>query len=185
MKHVKEEDIIEWMRRQDRRCIEALYDRYADALYGVILNIIRDEARAQDILQESFIKIWKKSNQYEPTRSRLFTWLLAICRNTAIDQLRILKNKAGSEIQTDDSAVYNIAVSGIVPDHIDVKDVLTTLDTKYREVIDVLYFQGMTQKEASEYLGIPLGTVKTRLKIGLRSLRNIFQVLLMLLLILM
>ena len=185
MKSINEEDIIRLMQGQDKRCIGAIYDRYADALYGVISNIIRDESLAQDILQDSFIKIWKKSDQYDPTRSRLFTWLLTICRNTAIDQLRILKNRTAGEIQTDQSDVYNTGITGIEPDHIGLKEILGDLEAKYRDVIEVLYFKGMTQKEASEHLGIPLGTVKTRLKIGLRTLRNVFQLILVVLIFLM
>lgn len=179
-----ENDIIQLMRRKDKRCIDLIYDHYADSLYGVIRRMVVDESLAQDVLQDSFMKVWKKSDQYDAEKSRLFTWLLAICRNTAIDLMRSRKNHLTSEIQTDDSNVYKIGTTEMNPDHVGIDDLLGQLEFKYREIIEALFFNGLTQQETSDELGIPLGTVKTRLKIGLRELRKAFGTVNLILLIL-
>ena len=173
MLHPVEEKIIQLIQEKDKEFVGLIYDHYADNLYGVIAMIVKDESLAQDVLQESFLKIWKRADQYDPQKARLFTWLLTICRNTAIDRLRATQKRAGREIQMDDSIV-NIGESNFNPATIDIKDLLGTLEDKQKEVIEALYFKGLTQQEASKALNIPLGTVKTRLKIGLRQLRTIF-----------
>lgn len=174
MPHPVEEQIIRLMKRQDKAFVSMVYDHYADSLYGVIKTMIGQEAAAQDVLQESFLKIWQKAHQYDPQKARLFTWLLTICRNTAIDRLRVMQKRVDREIQMDDSVVYNIGTAGFNPQHIGVRELLQGLDPKQQEVFEALFFKGMTQKEASEALDIPLGSVKTRLKIGLRELRKVF-----------
>ena len=136
--------------------------------------MVKDEDLAQDIVQESFIKIWKKSDSYDPTKARLFTWLFRITRNTAIDKLRSIGTKSDKEIQIDVSDVYNLGEQSIRPEFIDVKKNLDRLEPKYRIVLEALFFEGMTQQEASEELEIPLGTIKSRLKIGLREMRKIY-----------
>ncbi len=174
MPHPIEEKIIQLIKRKDKAFVSLIYDNYADNLYGVIKTILKDEALSQDALQESFIKIWKNAAQYDPKKARLFTWLLRICRNTAIDKLRSKQKQKAREIQIDDSNVDTLGSTNFKPQLIDIKDILAGLDQKYLEVIEALFFRGMTQAEASEELGIPLGTIKTRLKIGLRDLRAVY-----------
>ena len=178
-----EKHIVELLKARDEKGMSLLYDYYADTLYGVALKITNNEALAQDSLQEGLIKVWDKIDIYSPERAKLFTWLFRIIRNTAIDKLRSEKNKAHSEIQIDTENVYNVAATGYQPEHIDVKTHVNTLDDKYKVVLDALFFKGMTQQEASEALNIPLGTVKTRLKIGLRALRKIFDIAVILLIL--
>jgi RNA polymerase sigma factor (sigma-70 family) len=174
MFHPIEEKIIRLIKKKDKEFVSLIYDHYADSLYGIIKRMVGEEALAQDILQESFLKIWKKADQYDPEKARLFTWLLSVTRHTAIDKLRSVKTRASREIQMEDSNVYDLHTSNIKPQHMDIKDLLAGLDQKYKEVIEALFFQGLTQREASNALNIPLGTIKTRLKIGLRELREIF-----------
>ena len=169
-----EEKIIRLIKKKDKEFVSLIYDHYADSLYGIIKRMVGEEPLAQDILQESFLKIWKNADQYDPKKARLFTWLLSVTRHTAIDKLRSAKIRASREIQIEDSNVYNLQTNNVIPQHMDIKDILADLDQKYREVIEVLFFQGLTQREASKALNIPLGTIKTRLKIGLRELREVF-----------
>ena len=176
-----EKHIIELMQNGDQKFVALLYDNYADSLYGVIFRILKNEAVAQDVLQDSFVKIWSKHADYNPSKSRLFTWLLTICRNTAIDKLRSLKNKTEKEIHTEDSNVYDYRSTEYNPDTIDVRKHLASLEEKYIEVIEALLFQGLTHKEASEKLEIPLGTLKTRFKIGIREMRKYYDIALTLL----
>ena len=174
MSTLLEKHIIELLQERDEKAISLLYDHYGDTLYGVALKVIRDEELAQDVLQESFVKIWKKGDSYDSTKAKLFTWLFRITRNTAIDKLRSLSTKTDKEIQIDVSNVYNLGVDKIKPEFMDVREHLEKIEPKYQIVLDALFFQGMTQQEASDELDIPLGTIKSRLKIGLRELRKIY-----------
>ncbi|PWL37469.1 RNA polymerase subunit sigma-70 [Flagellimonas aquimarina] len=169
-----EKHIVSLLAEKDDKAISLLYDNYGDTLFGVAYKVVRDEDLAQDVLQESFIKIWKKADSYDASKAKLFTWLFRITRNTAIDKLRSVNNKSDKEVQIDVSDVYNLGVNGIMPDFIDVQDNLEKIEPKYQIVLEALFFQGMTQQEASEELDIPLGTVKSRLKIGLRELGKIY-----------
>ena len=175
MAELFEKHIIQLIREQDEKGMSLLYDYYGDTLYGIALKVTKDEDLAKDVLQESLVKVWKKMHSYDPKKAKLFTWLFRITRNTAIDKIRSISTKADQEIQVEVSNVYSLGVNGIIPEHIDVKEQLNTLDEKYQVVLDALFFKGMTQQEASEALDMPLGTVKSRLKIGLRELRKIFK----------
>ncbi len=174
MSALLEKHIVELLQERNDKAISLLYEHYGDTLYGVAFKVVRDEELAQDILQESFVKIWKKSDSYDATKAKLFTWLFRITRNTAIDKLRSINNKSDKEIQMDVSNVYNIGINSTRPELLDVRENLDKIDDKYQIVLDALFFQGMTQQEASEELDIPLGTIKSRLKIGLRELKKIY-----------
>ncbi len=174
MSTLLEKHIVELLGERDEKAISLLYDNYANTLYGVAYKVVKDEELAEDVVQESFIKIWKKADSYDPTKAKLFTWLFRITRNTAIDKLRSLSTKTDKEIQIDVSDVYNLGEKSISPEHIDVKQHLDKIEPKYRIVLEALFFEGMTQQEASEELDIPLGTIKSRLKIGLREMRKIY-----------
>ncbi len=169
-----EKHIVSLLAEKDEKAISLLYDHYGDTLYGVAFKVVRNSDLAQDVLQESFIKIWKKADSYDASKAKLFTWLFRIIRNTAIDKLRSINNKSDKEVQIDVSDVYNLGVSGIRPELMDVQENLEKIEPKYQIVLEALFFQGMTQQEASEELDIPLGTVKSRLKIGLRELGKIY-----------
>jgi len=168
-------EIVGLLQKGDKKAITLLYENYADALFGVILKVLNDEELAQDALQETFIKVWKNSKSYNSKKAKLFTWLYRIAYNTAIDKIRSQTNKTGKEIQIEDSNVYMLTSEGLNQDVMDIKTHLKTLDEKYQIVINALFFEGMTQQEASEELDIPLGTIKSRLKIGLRELKKIYD----------
>ena len=170
-----EKEIVSLLERGDKKAITILYENYADALYGVIKKIITDDDTAQDVLQESFVKIWRYSKKYDSSKAKLFTWLYRIAYNTAIDKVRSQKNKDGKEVQIENSNVYKISADELNQDVMDIQKHLNSLDEKYQIVINALFFEGMTQQEASEELDIPLGTIKSRLKIGLRELKKIYS----------
>jgi RNA polymerase sigma-70 factor (ECF subfamily) len=170
-----EKHIISLLKVEDKKAIALIYENYSEALFGVISKIIKDEDLAQDVLQESFIKVWKKAKTYDASKAKLFTWLYRIARNTAIDKYRSISNKQDKEIQIEDSNVYKLSVMSLNQDAIDLKKHIATLDNKYQIVINALFFEGMTQQEASDELDIPLGTIKSRLKIGLRELRKVYN----------
>ena len=170
-----EKEIVALLKNGDKRAITLLYNNYADALYGVIKKIIIDDEVAQDVLQESFVKIWRYAKKYDASKAKLFTWLYRIAYNTAIDKVRSLKNKTEKEVQIEVSSVYKITSNTLNQDVLDLKQHLKTIDEKYQIVINALFFEGMTQQEASDELDIPLGTIKSRLKIGLRELKKIYD----------
>ena len=170
-----ENEIVNLLKNGDKKAINLLYEYYADAIYGVILKVIKDENTAQDVLQESFVKIWRYAKKYDSSKAKLFTWLYRIAYNTAIDKVRSQKNKSGKEVQIETSAVYKITSNELNQDVLDIKKHLSSLDEKYQIVINALFFEGMTQQEASDELDIPLGTIKSRLKIGLRELKKIYN----------
>ena len=162
------------MQDKDPRFVSLLYDNYADALYGIVLRIVKNESSAQDIMQDSFTKVWQKCATYNREKSKLFTWLLQIFRNTAIDFLRKNQRNSTENIQNNTDAVSKVSSFSTNPDIIDLGDHLNSIEEKYRKVLEALYLKGMTQAETSEFLSIPLGTVKSRLKIGMNNLRKIY-----------
>ena len=175
MSYSLEEHIVQLLEKGDEAAINLLYENYSDSLYGVILKITNNEELAQDALQESFVKIWRNAKKYDSKKARLFTWLYRIARNTAIDKLRSFNNRFLKEVQIDKSDVYILPTASLNQDVIDLKEHVTKLEEKYQIVLNALFFEGMTQQEASDELDIPLGTIKSRLKIGLRDLRKIFN----------
>lgn len=170
-----EQHIIGLLQKGDKKAISIIYENYSESLYGVISKIIKDPDLAQDVLQESFIKIWKNGKSYDAKKAKLFTWLYRIARNTAIDKYRSTSTKFEKEIQIEDSNVYKLSVMSLNQDAIDLKKHIAALDAKYQIVLNALFFEGMTQQEASEELNIPLGTIKSRLKIGLRELKKVYN----------
>ncbi|WP_235296379.1 RNA polymerase sigma factor [Portibacter marinus] len=162
------------MKTRDKEAISLLYDYYSDALYGIVTRIVRDEEKAKDVMQDSFSKVWRNIDTYDSSKSKLFTWLLRIFRNTAIDQLRKSKNKEAKDIQNQSRIVSMSSHHEIKPDEMDLSIHLAGLDSKFRTVIEKIYMQGMTHVETSEALKIPLGTVKSRLRLGLTALRRIY-----------
>jgi RNA polymerase sigma-70 factor (ECF subfamily) len=168
-----DQQIIHYLEQGDQRAIGLLYDQYADSVFGVLRQMLPHEAAAQDVLQETFIKVWKNAHRYDASKATLFTWLLRIARNAGLDYLRAQKTRSDHEIQ---SATRNVSdmVTAIHPEHMDVPTHLSRLESKYGQVIHALFFLGLSQSETSEQLGIPLGTVKSRLRVGLRELRKVF-----------
>lgn len=171
-----EHDLVDRLIRREQPAITELYDRYSAALYGVVLRIVVDEEIAQDKLQEIFVKIWHRIGQYDASKGRLFTWMINIARNHAIDYTRSKEFKSAGKIQNPDDFVRMMDARGsssMDTDSIGLSKIVSGLAPDLRLVIDYLYFQGYTQAELAEEKGIPLGTVKTRLKIAIRELRKL------------
>lgn len=173
-----EKNLILGLRKGDEEAYSYLYDHYSSALYGIILRVVRKEEEAQDILQEVFVKIYEKIGNYDDTKGRLYTWMLQIARNSAIDRVRSKDFKSTSKIQSLDNDVNHSNIpSTEIPavDHIGLKKVLNTLDKPHRIIIDMAYFKGYTQSEIAKELSMPLGTVKTRVRNALIQLRKVLN----------
>ncbi len=177
--HLGEEQLIALLKSKDKQAFSMLYDNYSAALFGVIARVIPSKMVAEDVLQEVFVKIWKNIEQYDPTKGRLFTWMLNIARNSAIDTLRSKANKQEHQNDTiqDRPALFNAAHLSTEQktEHIGLDKWVSSLKEEHRILIDLIYFQGYTQVEVADKLQIPLGTVKTRVKIAINHLREIIQ----------
>ena len=166
------------MRQKDNGAFSYLYDHYAAALYGVVKQIVTDNELASDVVQEVFINIWKKIDSYDESKGRLFTWMLNIARNAAIDEVR---SKGYRDSQKNQSFPENVdgSVGGAVSDpvyrDVGLKKILSKLKSEWRVLVDLSYFQGFTHEEISKLLNIPLGTVKTRIRSALIELRTMIQ----------
>ncbi|GAB3513562.1 RNA polymerase sigma factor [Spirosoma knui] len=176
---VSESVLIEKLHRRDQQAFQWLYDQYSPALYGVVLRIVRDEEQAQDLLQDIFVKIWKNLDAYDSSKGRLFTWMLNVARNTAIDALRARKTQPSGAIRTDEDNVHIVDRQHHTeqpnPDHIGIQEVVGQLRPERKQLIDLVYFGGYTHEEAAEELNLPLGTVKTRIRAALQELKQLFK----------
>jgi len=172
-----EDALVQRLRARDEAAMTLFYDKYSAALYGVILRIVKKEEIAEDVLQESLVKIWHSFASYDASKGRLFTWVLNVCRNLAIDKIRSRQYRVGSRTQTleDSSAMRQAAPSGFRPEHIGLQEMTNKLSPEQKQVIDLLYFGGFTQSEVAEELDLPLGTVKTRARAGIKVLSKLIR----------
>jgi len=151
---------------------------YSASLFGVISRIITDEAVAEDVLQETFVKIWHSFSGYSAEKGRLFTWMVNIARNLSIDKVRSkdFRNQNKNQelennvtfIDEQKNTVYN-------PELLGIKELVETLKPEQKSILDLVYFKGYTHVEAAEELNIPLGTIKTRLRMAIQQLRKHFN----------
>jgi RNA polymerase sigma-70 factor (ECF subfamily) len=162
------------LKEQDQSVIGDLYDAYGGALHGVVLRIVQSPELAQQVLQDTFLKVWRNAATYDSAKGRLFTWLVNIARNTAIDATRSAQFRQQRKTDSVDALVHSPGGHALNPDHIGIRELVGRLDEKYRLLIDLMYFQGYTQEEAAEETGIPLGTIKTRLRYAIGELRRLF-----------
>lgn len=170
-----EDELIASLQSRDDQAFGYLYDHYGGALYGVIKQVVSDEEMSQDVLQEVFVNIWKKIDSYDPSKGRLFTWLLNIARNAAIDKTRskLYQQSLRHQPIEDDEMVFQQPRAGV--DDYGLKKVLYKLKEEQRKLIDLSYYQGYTHDQIAKALNIPLGTVKTRIRSALIQLRTMLS----------
>ncbi len=170
-----EEELIALLRQKNQKAFSYLYDNYSRAMYGVIFNIVKNDNDAEDILQNAFLKIWNNFEAYKEEKGRLFTWMLNLVRNTAIDFTRTTAAKVGAKIQTIDHNVYEVNKQHQQKasyDHIGLRAAVNDLEEEHQAIIELAYYQGYTQEEIAAKLNMPLGTVKTRVRQAITYLRN-------------
>ncbi|MBT8267556.1 MAG: sigma-70 family RNA polymerase sigma factor [Bacteroidia bacterium] len=171
--------LIVQFQNKNEIAFEQLYNMYAKSIHGIIYSIVRDEEIAEELVTDVFMKAWSNAESYSKEKGRFFTWLLNIARNTAIDKLRSksFKNKK-QNLQADFFVDILESRSNLnrETDSIGLSGFVKHLAKKCRDLIELLYFKGFTQKEASESLDIPIGTIKTRNRNCIIELRNILDV---------
>ncbi len=176
---IDQEQLVSQLREKQADAFTYLYDNYSGAIYGAIFRIINDEDVAQEVLQDAFMKFWDKIDQYDSSKGRFFTWMINISRNLAIDKLRSKEMKRAGKTNNIETYVTNIErerLHHLNVDGIGLKETLSSLREEEKTILELVYFKGYTQSEISDEFDIPLGTVKTRLRMGLKNIRKVLQV---------
>lgn len=172
---ISEQDLLELLQTKSEKSFSILYDNYSAAIFGVVNKIVRSEEIASDITQDSFVKIWKNLDNYSSTKGTIFTWMLNIARNTAIDKIRsqeYLQTRQNLEIESYVGVIDNENSTALNIDAIGLNKLVEKLRPEYRQLIDLVYFKGYSQSEIADEFGIPLGTIKTRIKSAITNLRT-------------
>ncbi|HEY5035727.1 MAG TPA: sigma-70 family RNA polymerase sigma factor [Chthoniobacterales bacterium] len=176
---------VELMRKMiggDNQAFAVFYDRFAPGLFSMIYAILRDQKESEDVLQEAFVQMWKRTASYDARRSSLFTWAVMISRHKAIDRLRSRQRQSRlAEAVATETDEMSMSAPADRADNVlarndereRVRAALAQLGEAQREALDLAFFAGMTQTQISEKLGAPLGTVKARIRRGLLALREL------------
>lgn len=178
--HIDSRILLEMIKAKSEKGFNILYDMYADALYYAIVKIVSNTDEADDLLQDTFVKIWRHIEQFEPNKGNLYTWMLNIAKNHSIDYLRSSTYyKKGLNVTIDRSAIkldsmIDIHTSLGSIEFADIKKKANKLTPKYAEVIELIFFSGWTYKQASTILKLPIGTVKSRARKGLCLLKDLY-----------
>jgi RNA polymerase sigma-70 factor (ECF subfamily) len=165
---------------RDRHAFEEIYDRYGDLVYSTALRVLRDPHLAEDISQEVFVRLWRKPESYVAERGRFLTWLISVTRNRAVDEVRARGRRQRHETASPEEQVRELPAGAandpalkaqLAEQRRVVRAALAELPPEQREVIELAYFGGLTQQEIADRLAQPLGTVKTRIRLGMQKLR--------------
>lgn len=178
IKDISEDEIVSALKNKTRDAVGIAYDKYSPFLFGLIVKIVHSQEIAEDLLQEVFVKIWKNIDSFDSQKAKFITWIANIARNLAIDKIRSKEYKnqqQNHDIEDFVNIIEDSSTSGFNPEHIGVKEMLEKLQPEQKVLIDMVYFRGFTQAETAEKLGIPLGTVKTRIRSAINVLRDYFK----------
>lgn len=180
-----ESELITLLKDKDEKAFNYLYDNYSGALYGLILKIVLESNYADEVIQDSFMKIWKNIDQYDTSKGRLYTWMINISRNTAIDYVKSkgyqnqLKNQSITNfVNREETISLSDRLSNVSENNTDLigmSSVINGLKPEWKELIDLAYYQGYTQIEIAEKLAIPIGTVKTRTRSAMLELKELLK----------
>ncbi|MFZ9931754.1 MAG: sigma-70 family RNA polymerase sigma factor [Chthoniobacterales bacterium] len=177
----EELDLLRRVARRERAAFERLYDRYANIIYASALKFVKEDADAQDVVQDVFIQIWDKAKLYDPAKGKPLTWALTLTRNRAIDRIRAIQRRTRlrddfeQETARDESAGVREALSEVEASEKGqiLRAAVNQLSPQQRKVIELAYFNGLTQTEIADRLDEPLGTVKARARRGLMKLKEL------------
>ena len=168
----------------DLTALEALYDRYGSLVFSVGLRVLLDRQLAEDVAQEVFLRLWRRPWAYNPDRGRFISWLMSVSRNRAIDERRRLNRRLVAEDRGDDAAPElpdlgrlrdPLTLAVLADQRREVLAALDQLPAAQREVLELAYFAGLTQTEIAARTGEALGTVKTRVRLGMQKLRGLLS----------
>jgi RNA polymerase sigma-70 factor (ECF subfamily) len=165
-----EQALILKLQSKDENALGLIYDKYSGALYGVILRMCKDEDVAKNLLQDTFMTIWEKSESYDANKGRFYTWAYRIARNKTLNFLR----KTDKLIQVEDLSVYKDKAEETTStlDYLKLKGSIKRLDAHHQRAIELVYFNGLTHREAHQEMDVPLGTFKSYIKQALKQLQQ-------------
>ena len=174
-------DLLARITNRERVAFEELYTRYSNILYATAMKFLKEDADAQDVVQDVFIQIWDKAKLYDPAKGKPLTWALTMTRNRSIDRIRAIQRRTRlrddfeKETVADESAGIREALSGVDASEKNqiLRDAVQRLSPEQRKVIELAFFGGLTQNEVANRLGEPLGTVKARARRGLMKLKEL------------
>ena len=174
-------DLLARITKRERAAFEQLYTRYSNILYATAMKFLKEDADAQDVVQDVFIQIWDKAKLYDPAKGKPLTWALTMTRNRSIDRIRAIQRRTRlrddfeKETVADESAGIREALSGVDASEKNqiLRDAVQRLSPEQRKVIELAFFGGLTQNEVANRLGEPLGTVKARARRGLMKLKEL------------
>lgn len=173
-----DDELVHLVAQGNRPAFITLYDRHATRVYTLALRMLGEHMAAEEVAQDTFLKLWTRANIYSPKKGALLAWLLTITRRTALDRIRLEKRRPEFGSPTDPEETWRLSAD---PDsqteearwrslHFALQD----LPVEQRQVIELAYYHGMSQSQIAEYLAAPLGTIKTRLRLGMEKLRKIW-----------
>jgi RNA polymerase sigma factor (sigma-70 family) len=175
--HLSDEAVIALIARSDGSALAELYDRYGRLAYGLALRVMRDQALAEDAVQDAFLDVWRSAGRFRPERSKASTWILTLVHRRAVDLVRREERRRFEPLEAapepSGDATDEIAWLGL--ERARVREALRQLPDQQREALGLAYFDGYTQTELAERLGEPLGTIKSRMFNGLTRLREILS----------
>lgn len=175
-KNYSEQELVIALQHKEEQAMSWLYDHYSKALFSIIYRVVENQEMSEDVLQECFVKIWNNFPQYDASKATLFTWMLNICRNGAIDKVRSKEFKSVAKNQNLEGNVSLLHHrTEFNPDTLGLKTMTEKLKREQKEIVDLIYFNGYTHVEVAEELNLPLGTVKTRLRTAIIELRTYFK----------
>ena len=172
-----DEDLISFVRARDAEAFAVLYDRHARAAYSLAYRMMGEHQAAEDVVQDAFLKAWRAAGSYRAERGSVRSWLLTVVHNRSIDQLRSAASQRRAQERLEASAPRSqpseaFARSWRNSQRERVREALKTLPRDQLKVLELAYFSGYTQKEIAQLLGLPLGTVKGRMRLGLKKMRG-------------
>lgn len=171
------EELVSLLKSRDEQGFNYLYDNYSGALYGVIIKVINYQEESNEVLQDVFVKIWNSIQSFDSNKGSLYTWMLNIARNSAIDRVKSksfrndLKNQSIPDFVNEDTTLSTEQTHNFN----EMQSFVDKLREDYKVLINKSYYGGYTHEEISEELGIPLGTVKTRIRSAIKELRELLK----------
>jgi RNA polymerase sigma-70 factor (ECF subfamily) len=175
-----DEDLISLVGRGDAEAFAVLYDRHSRPAYSLAYRMMGERQAAEDLAQDGFLKVWRSAASYRADRGSVRTWILSIVHNRGIDQLRSLASRRRTQEKIEASAPKSqpseaFAESWRNSQREQVREALGTLPPEQLKILELAYFSGYTHVEIAELLGLPLGTVKGRMRLGLKKIRDYFN----------
>jgi RNA polymerase sigma-70 factor (ECF subfamily) len=169
-------ELVRRVARGDAQALRDLYELYGRMVYGMALRVLGDSQLAEDCTQEVFVTLWRRADRYDPDRARVSTWLVSIARNTAVDAVRWHASRRADalpETWPEDESPDSAELAAASEHARSVAEALGELPGPQREVVSLAYFDGLSHTEIAERLGLPLGTVKGRIRMALDRLRTL------------